>query len=281
MEEERKAYHLVLVYSYGAGFFSLFNKLFGYLQKYKPIVAVTFQVYNPFNAYGEGEIFGKVFVPYINKEYLQNTIEVIECFNYCDETLTGKQASKLYTEKSCLENNISLHWRQEMNILWKTYYQVHNASILQKFQEFVERMNSYRLQGKRIVTFLLRHPALHVEQENNILPAYEMYDAAIQEQAKGNLNSVVLVCLTDSQEAYRYFLEKYKNDTILFPEVERRWADESDSTYNKGGHEKIEMAMLSVLYLAVGDHFIHPVSNMATAALIINPAITNTYLVGI
>ncbi len=280
-EAKQKVYHLVLVYSYGAGFFSLFNKLFGYLQKYSPIVAVTFQVYNPFKAYGEGEIFGKVFVPYINQTYLNDDIEVIECFSYCDETLTGKQASRLYTTKGCIDNNISLNWRQEMNVLWRTYYQVHNQSIIQKLQAFVEQLNTYRAQGKRIITFLLRHPALHVEQENNILPSFEMYDKAIQTQAGGDLSKTVLVCLTDSQEAYEYFSEKYKNAHILFPEVQRRRADETDSTYNPGGDEKIEMAMLSVLYLSAGDHFIHPVSNMATAVLIINPAITNTYLVGI
>jgi hypothetical protein len=280
MEGKRKAYHLVLVYSYGAGFFSLFNKLFGYLEKYSPIAAVSFQVYNPFKAYGEGEIFSKVFIPYVNQEYINDDIEVVECFHYTDEKLTGRIASRLYTEKGCLENNISLHWRQQMNVLWRTYYQVHNQSIIRKFQTFVEQLKTYRVQGKRIVTFLLRHPALNVEQENNILPSYAMYDTEIQNQCKGDLSKVVLVCLTDSQEAYEYFSEKYKNFKIIFPEVERRRANETDSTYNAGGDEKIEMAMLSVLYLSVGDHFIHPVSNMATAVLIINPAITHTYLVG-
>jgi hypothetical protein len=281
MEPKEKAYHLVLVYSYGAGFFSLFNKLFGYLEKYSPIAAVTFQVYNPFKAYGEGEIFSKVFAPYINPGYLNHEIEVVECFRYCNEMLTGRTASRLYTERTCLEHNIPLTWRKDMHVLWKTYYQVHNQSILQKFQTFVEQMNLYRVQGKRIVTFLLRHPALHVEQENNTLPSFEMYDEEILKQAQGDLSKVVLVCLTDSQEAYQYFSEKYKENTILFPDVDRRWAHETDSTYNPGGDEKIEMAMLSVLYLSAGDHFIHPVSNMATAVLLINPSITNTYLIGV
>jgi hypothetical protein len=281
MESNKKAYHLVLVYSYGAGFFSLFNKLFGYIEKYSPIAAVSFQVYNPFKAYGEGEIFSKVFAPYVNPAYLDHEIEVIECFRYCDEKLTGRTASRLYTEESCLQNNISRNWRQELHAVWKTYYQIHNKSILQKFYRFVEQMNEYRLQGKRIVTFLLRHPALAVEQENNKLPSVEMYDEAILKQAKGDLSSVVLVCLTDSQEAYHHFSETYKNTQIVFPEVERRWAHETDSTYNPGGDEKIEMAMLSVLYLSVGDHFIHPVSNMATAVLLINPYISNTYLIGV
>jgi hypothetical protein len=280
MESSKKAYHLVLVYSYGAGFFSLFNKLFGYLEKYQPIYAISWQVYNPFNAYGEGEIFGKVFAPYVNVDYKDYEIETIECMRYCDGKLTGREACRLYRAETCIENGISLNWRNEMNSLFHTYYKLANQKIYTQYIEFAQKIQGYRNQGKKVITFLLRHPALNVEQENNILPTYEMYDDEILRVSGGDASQCVLVCLTDSQEAYEYFMEKYKHSTILFPDVQRRRANETDSTYNPGGDEKIEMAMLSVLYLATGDHFIHPVSNMATSVLIINPNISHSYLIG-
>lgn len=280
MESSKKAYHLVLVYSYRAGFFSLFNKLFSYLEKYKPIYAVSWQVYEPFKAYGEGEMFSKVFVPYVNMEYKDYEIEVIECFHYCNDKLTGQTASRLYTDEGCLTYNISLNWRNEMNYLFKTFYQIHNQRILGKYIHFLQMIQIYKEQGNKIITFLIRHPILKDEQENKVMPSYQMYDDEIMKVANGDLSKTVLICLTDSQEAFHYFQEKYKTSTMLFPEVERRWETEIDSVCNPGGDEKVDMAVLSVLYLTAGDHFIHPVSNMATAVLIINPNIQNTYLVG-
>ena len=280
MEPSKKAYHLVLTYSYRAGFFSLFNKLFGYLEKYKPIYAVSWQVYEPFKAYGEGEMFSKVFVPYVNQDYKDYEIEVIECFHYCDGKLTGVDASKLYSEQGCLANNISLNWRNEMNIYFKTYYQIHNQRIIGKYVGFLQQVQAYKEQGKKIITFLLRHPILKDEQENKVMPSYAMYDEEIMKVASGDISKAVLICLTDHQEAFEYFQEKYKDQTILFPDVERKRENELDSVCVPGGDEKVDMAVLSVLYLTAGDHFIHPVSNMATAALIINPNLQHTYLVG-
>lgn len=280
MESSKKAYHLILTYSYGAGFFSVFNKLFGYLQRFQPVYAVSWYVMNPSNAYGEGEIFSKVFTPYVNLEYKDYEIQPVVCTKYIDGTLTGREACRLYTREGCEKYNIPLDWRKQMNNLFLKYYLIHNQSILTKYQEFLQRIYMYKQEQKKIITFLLRHPALNVEQENNVLPSYEMYDHEILKVSGGDLSKSVLVCLTDSQEAFEYFTEKYKNYTILFPDVERVRANEIDSTYRPGGDEKIEIAMLSVLYLTAGDHFIHPVSNMATAVLIINPNIEHSYLVG-
>lgn len=278
-----KAYHLVLRYHEGAAFFSILNKLMNHIQKYKPVAAISWNVEFPFNIYGDGETFSQVFAPYINLDYEGYEIETIFCDNYTNQSLTGPTAKLLYTEEGCKSDECiqSMNWRNELNDYWNTYCKIIEPTVLELFSEFQKMIEDERAQGKTIITFLARHLDHGREQENNVMPGFALYDEKIKEIAGEDLSNVLLICMTDSMEAYNYFSEKYKNDTILFPPTERQWAHQPQTAFSEGTNARVPMAMLSVLYLTTGDHFIHPISNMSTAVMYINPKIKNHYLVGV
>jgi hypothetical protein len=276
------AYHLRMLYHEGAGFFSLVNKLLTYVKMYQPVYKISFEVNTPLNTYGKGEIFRKLFYDTTNPTYESYTIEDIDCWMFPDETYTGHTAAKLYTEQSCIENNLPPTWRTDMNILWNTYLKIHNQEVLERFEEFKETLEMVTQGGKkRVITMLARHLDHGKEQPNKKLPGFEQYDEEIL-KIESDLEKLVIVCLTDSTEAYEYFKEKYKNYTIVFPPVERQRANELQVGYTcDGSDERIYTAMLSVLYLTLGEYFLHPASNMATAVMYINTQIKNVYIVGV
>lgn len=278
-----KAYHLVLTYHEGAAFFSILNKLMNHIQKYKPVAAISWNVQFPFNIYGEGETFSQVFEPYIDETYEGYEIETILCKCFTNQSLTGHTARYLYNEEDCKRDECiqSMDWRNELNSYWKKYCKIIHPSVLDLFPEFQKVIDEERTNGKTIITFLARHLDHGREQMNKVMPSFSLYDEKIKEIAGNDLSKVVLICMTDSMEAYNYFSEKYKDHNILFPPTERQWAHEPQTAFSEGTNARIPMAMLSVLYLTTGDHFIHPISNMSTAVMYINPKIKNHYLVGV
>lgn len=276
-----KAYHLALVYHEGAAFFSIVNKLMCFVQKYQPVAAVSWHVNFPFNIYGEGETFGKVFEPYFDPTYENYDIETIICDHYFDQSLTGTEVAKLYTEETCRkQTKQSMDWRLELHGYWNTYFKIHNPEILEKFEIFKSFVDMEKQEGKTIITMLVRHLAHANEQENGVYPNFQLFDNEIEKIAGGDLNKVTIICMTDSMEAFTYFKKKYENYNIQFPHTERQWAYEPQTAFSSGTEARICMAMLSVLYLTTGDYFIHAVSNMSTAVMYINPQIKNIYLVG-
>lgn len=275
-----KAYHLALVYHEGAAFFSIVNKLMNYIQQYKPVAAITWDVNFPFNVYGDGETFSQVFDRYIDMSYDGYEIETIYCHMYTEPSLTGKDASLLYTEEGCKQTIQSVDWRNELHGYWNKYFKIHNETVLDSFEMFKGFVDQEREEGKTIITMLARHLDHGREQENKVMPHFELYDHEIQKITGGDFSKVVIICMTDSMEAYNYFSEKYKDVNIRFPPTERQWAHEPQTAFCSGTNARISMAMLSVLYLSTGDYFLHPVSNMSTAVMYINPDIKNIYLVG-
>lgn len=263
-----KAYHLLLKYN-GAGFWSIFNKLMNYLQNYEPIYKITWDVYSPWNIYGQGEIMGKVFQPYENPSYASYEIEEVICDEYINQRLTGKEAQHLYTEDDYI-------WRQDLNEFWTTYIHLHEH-VTEKFNHFKEYIKG--MEKKTIITMLVRHPTLGYEQPNGRMPSFEQYDEVISKLAP-KLDDVLLVCMTDLQEAYDYFSEKY-GDAIVFPPTARSSKKQGEAFTSQEGDESSAMnALLIAMYLSIGDHFIHHTSNIATAALYMNTTMKSHFLIG-
>jgi hypothetical protein len=270
-----KAYHLILKY-HAAGFWSIFNKLMNYLHHYEPIYKITWDVHSPFNTYGEGEIMGRIFEPYVNPAYETYDIEDIICDGYMNEIITGKQAANLYTEVSREENNIPETWRMDLNKLWTEHIHI-KKSLLEQFSLFKEFIES--LEKKIIICMLVRHPALRFEQPNGKMPEFQQYDEVIR-KISPSLENTLIICMTDLQEAYEYFSEKY-GDCILFPPTDRSSSESGEPHTSKQGHENSAAHALCVaLNLSIGHHFIHHTSNISTAVLYINPCIQNHFVVG-
>ena len=270
-----QAYILVLYY-HGAGFFSIFNKLMNFLQTYSPVYKIVWNVHCPWNHYGDGEIMSQVFEPYENKKYKDYQHITVSCEKYLDGTLTGQAAHALYTTETCKQHNLSVNWRQELHNLFFSYIQI-KQHILQQVSQFKAYLKT--LPDHVVVTVLVRHPILACEQPHNKMPSFEQYDNKIASIQQNVGKPLKLIFLTDHQEAYVYFRTKYP--TANFPPVDRASSLEQEAhTVKVRTSLSIDQALLSVLYLALGQHFIHPTSNMATAVLYINSKCTNHFLVG-
>lgn len=247
-----------------------------YLQTYTPIYKITWDVVSPFHTYGFGEVMGRVFEPYENPMYASYEIEEIICDGYINEILTGKQAANLYTEESRRAHTIPESWRKDLNTLWTECIHI-KGHVLDRFTQFKEFVES--MEKQTIICLLVRHPALHYEQPNGKMPNFEQYDEVIS-KISPNLDNTLIVCTTGLQEAYEYFSNKY-GDAIVFPPTERVSSNEKEFHMSVQGDESSAMNALYIpLYLSIGHHLIHHTSNIATAALYINPDMQNHFVVG-
>jgi hypothetical protein len=270
-----KAYVLVLKY-HGAGFYSIFNKLMNYLQFYTPIYKIVWEVECPHCHYGRGEIMSKVFESYIDETYKIYEIETIICNEYLDNTLTGQQALQLYTQDGCKAGNIPLTWRSNLNEMYKKYIHL-KPHVQQNIHEAKELISQYN--KKKIITMLIRHPALAREQPNEKMPEFSQYEDEIR-KISPNLEDTLIVCLTDHMEAYEYFQSRYSG-IMIFPSVDRASTNREEAHCSRERNDDaVVEAVLSIYYLTMGDDFIHHTSNMSTAVLYINPLIKNHFVVG-
>jgi len=278
------AYHLIMRY-HDAGLFSIINKLMNYLQTYKPIYKISWEVYSnqdsygeSNNYYGEGEILGKLFEPYINTEYKDYNIIDIECYAYVNQNMTGTPGNYIYTNEGCINQNISVDWRYEFNTFWNTYIKI-KPDLQIKIDKIKNEIKSKN--KSKVITILVRHDYLKREQLYYKLPSYDIYDDTINTITNNDLDDTLLICCTAVKEAYNHFSKKYENNSIIIPECNRTSNSESESHRipNQTDNDLYE-AFLTVIYLSVGDYFIHPNSNMSTAVIFINPKINNIFLVG-
>jgi hypothetical protein len=268
------AYNLILQNNC-SGLFSIFNRLIGCFQTYNNIYKITWNVKN--SLYGDEECFSKVFHTYINNEYKDYIIKDIICEYEGSKYLfryTGVDAHKLYTNELCIQNNIPVNWRLDINNYWNKYIKI-KPEILEIYENYKLYIESFN--KKKIITFSIRHPTHGIEQINGKQPSFEQYNNAIDNLYDDN---TLLICSTDSTEAFEYYSSRY--NSIIFPHADRSRANECQmhGTTDKNNINKLYSVILSVLYLSLGNYYIHSVSNMATAVLYINPNISNIYLIG-
>jgi len=277
MNNNLKAYHLILKNHTGGGFFSVFNKIINNLQFYFPIYKITWDVVDERNYYGNGEMFNKIFEVYIDDQYKEYNITDIFCIDYYDDRICGPNANYMYREDMYKYRNIWPNWRELYNKIWSKYIII-KPEILEIFNKFKESM--IKIKKKQIITFLVRHPVLNNEQLHKKLPSFQQYDDEINNLTNNDLNNTLLICCTDSEEAYNYFSKTYKNN-IIFPPSYRAKNTENEAHRNYHDlDDKLYQAILCTLYLTIGDFFIHPNSNMAIAAMYINPNLKNIFLIG-
>jgi len=265
-----EVYNLILQNPSG-GIFSTFNKLLNYFIELDNIYKITWNVYSQF--YSDDECFSKIFKNYYNSDYENFEKKDIICDYNNNYRFTGVDAHYLYIPNGTEKYNVPNNWRIKINNYWKKYITLQD-DIVSKFNEFKVFINSY--EKTNIITMLIRHPDHGREQINNKQPSLEQFENKMNNLYDSNS---LVICLTDSIEAYTYFSNKY--NYIIFPDTERTYANETQPVILTCKREsKIKEGLLSTLYLTLGNHFIHSVSNMSTAVLYINPDIESHYLIG-
>lgn len=255
-----------------AGFFSNFNKVIQNLYFHiNEVEKITWQMTgNIFNLYTNNkneDVYSKLFVPYSNNTLITNILEDIYIDRYVDYTYTAHTVANIYLSED-------QNWRTEYN---KAY----NRFI--KFTNFInDTWNAYyasffnKTPNTPKVGILIRNGLLSTEQPNGRLPTVEQYVQAINTL---NLTSPSIVCAVDNLEELAYLSNHF---TCYYNEQTTR----SKNKYDTEPHSKSSTILDAAFHFLEGvmlskcDYLIHPVSNMATAALYMNPTLKNTFLIG-
>jgi len=267
MLNKDKPVKIILKYS-NAGFWSIFNKLMNYLIYYNNVQLVEFDVSYPSDTrvlfYGKDNFFERLFEAYDNKSSCE-LITVI-ANNYLTYEATGCYANWLHVSEEL--------WREKYNAVFKKYINIRPE---------ISNLDYYNLpKNKKKISLLIRHPALSHEQINNRMPTFSQYDLIIESLLSKYNNECIFILATDLIEAREYFEKKYSEYSIIHPfsvKTSKNVNEARDIIYN-GNEDLAKISVQTVLLLATGDHFIFPNSNMATAALYINPSMIAHYLIG-
>lgn len=239
------------VHCHDAGLFSLINKVVTCLGLYE-IVHVDFSKGDRC-LYGDGdEMWSALFLP-----TEPNNGETI--YGYPDSSITSVNVSALYG---------SSEWRQRYHDCW-TKLRVQPEIILAANQ-FVMR----HWANRDVVSVLVRATTHCSEQIGNRTQSLEEYAQAFERIRKPDSMLHVMACDNDTIE---WFRNRY--DISCYPYANRTESREKDYHLHRAQTVQDAITTLTeVLILSRSRALIHPISNMATAALYINPEMESIYL---
>ena len=256
--------HLI-VHQHEGGFFSNFNKVISFLETHPEVSKITWDLQGqPFGAfaYNCGEVFSKLFVPFWDKNPIEGEPYILS--EYVDQRHTGKNAHGLYTGHQ--------GWRNSLHRTLQQYIRI-TPYLIPRIKSIHDTFNSVKDRPK--VGILKRNELLKCEQQKNCMPAFEQYQAAIKEL---KLEKPVFMFSIDNL----YDLDQFKAEfrPHMYSPGMRRTQKNTDMEphFLPGTQQDAAAAFLDVYMLSMCDYFIHPVSNMATAALYFNPKMKSIYL---
>jgi hypothetical protein len=246
------------------GFFSNFNKVTTFIKNTQHnIVKINWnlqgQKYGAF-AYNCGEVFGKLFQPF-------NTNDPIDIYynleTYSDMSYTGKNVhDKYYTTE----------WRYTFNDTLKYFIA---TEYLQTHLNIVNSNWHDKLQNKQVIGVLKRNELLKSEQKNNSLPTLDKY---FEEIDKILTDDTYIYLAVDNVHDLNAFIYRYKN-CIFNPHSRRtQYNTDCEPHFTPGTENDALNTYLEVYLLSKCNYFIHPLSNMATAALYFNYNLKSIYI---
>lgn len=247
--------HACIVYPHFAGLWSMINKVVTCAERYAN-VHVAWQgghLYDPTGAQGN-------FWDYLFENNGPRLPDAEPVTDYPDMWLTYKNPAKLYVQED-------QSWRHTCNAIWRGF------GIRREF----ERDAALLMRSWPYVSAMIRSGWHGGEQPSGKLQTWEQYGEAI-DAALAEYKGAGLYIAASDWESVLWARERYPG-VVIHPNVKRAAtrADEyhlsNPSTFEDAGH-----CMAEVLALSQAVALIHPVSNMATAALYINPTVKSIYL---
>ncbi len=234
-----------------AGLFSLINK-----------VALCHTLYDHVHvdmSQGEGFIYGKenwwplLFAPTVPPEGEHDTI-----FHYPDHRITGREAGNAYLSED------SIKWRNQFHESW---YKMRVDNDLELHAEF------YAASAERdIVGALIRCNGHRGEQLSDKTQSLDEYATAFEKIKKPDS----ILHVMGDYESLRWFQARFA--TTFFGYNRNATRDDDKHMTTPQTIEDAKACLKEVLVLSKCRALIHPVSNMATAALYINPELESVYL---
>lgn len=254
----------IIVKQHEGGFFSNFNKVISFLEKNNNVEKITWdlkgQAFGAF-AFNCGEVFSHLFSPY-NTQRECNQEEVLK--EYVDQRHTGRNVHNCYTG--------SQDWRYSLNCVYNKY--ITPTEFLRNKIKQVDELFE-QIQDKQKIGILKRNDLLKCEQQQNKMPELSLYENEIN---KIYTKNSALILSVDNTSDLNFFKNKYK-PTIFSPIIRRtNVATDMEPHFTPGTHIDAATIFLDVYMLSKCNYFIHPVSNMATAALYFNPELKSKYI---
>lgn len=252
----------------GGGFFSQFNLVVqGLVQHDGNIDCVEWDMQDAGAfQYNSGEIYKPLFEEYTNnKEYT----ETITVNNFYDQNYTAHLAASKYTSSD------QKQWRNTYHSIYTKY--IKHTDYLNDIFNNVYSEQFARYNDTPKVGILIRNNNLAAEQPRQAVPTNELYIRAISEL---NLKDFTLICAIDNRQDLEFYKRNY--NTICNENTSR-----SETRYHGEAHCVSNLTKIDAAYhylegfaLSKCDYLIHPVSNVATAALYMNPKLKNMFVIG-
>jgi hypothetical protein len=255
----------IIFLQHEGGFFSNFNKVISYLANNSEVSKITWdlkgQPYGAF-AYSCDEVFSHLFKQYSSGVAPIKDIRIKE-FEYLE--YTSGNVHKLY-----ISDNQS--WRLKLYETFVKY--IEPTPHLQRSIDVVDATFS-SLSGIK-VGILKRNQLLKCEQVSGSMPHINEYLNIINE-IEGNKTLILSV---DNETDLNTFRSMYPNDRCIFSKSIRRTNVDTDREphFTPSSVQDAIYYFMDVYMLSKCDYLIHPISNMATAALYMNPNLKSIYL---
>jgi hypothetical protein len=167
------------------------------------------------------------------------------------------------------------NWRQELNAVYRKFFR-YEPVVSCKLESYAPRLRSY----PHKVAILSRGSALSAEQHGHRMPTREEYREAITYyKQQYSSEKLLFVLCVDNEEDLAYYQELCKPYPTFCTTIRR--ADNGAQEPHIGPQSSINDAIDTVVELelcAMCDVLVHPVSNMATIILLMNPSLASKYL---
>lgn len=245
-----------IVLSHNAGLFSLVNKVVMCMSLYERVqVDFTKGDPHPYQPNTEN-LWDKLFKP---TDPIGGPCDQV--LYYPSMWLTGPDAAKCYAGDQ--------GWRHDLNFYWN------KLEILPAIQERIDRFAKEHIGGRPYVSALIRSDYHSREQANLKSQPLEWYEATI----RGELQAGELVYVSaGDHKTIQWFQQRFDN-LVVFPDTRRLPDRELDLLiHSPNTAEDAINCLIEVVIMSQGRALIHPVSNMSTAALYMNPKLKGVFL---
>ncbi len=242
-----------IVKAHRAGLGSLLNAVITCMELYNP-VAVDWRG----TLYSDEDIWPMLFQP---TPPLEGPYDIIT--GYPSQWLTYKAAGYLYQMED-------VAWREKCHRLWQ------RIKPLPRVTAFVNWFVEEHFAKRPVVAVLVRaHPSAG-EQLTNRIQTLDEYATAIEAELRGSDRRQVYIASSDEQ-SLSWFRDRF--NVRHHPGTRRAETRDVDRHLAVKQNEIDALNVLQeVLIMARTDVLIHPVSNLATACLYINPSLRSVYL---
>lgn len=243
-----------IVYPHGGGVFSLLNNVITCLDLYRGGKVHPDWTGSSYGRPEDGNLWNYLFEP---TEAPTGDYDVIR--GYPDQWLTYKNVHHLYTGDQ--------EWRERLNYLYETF-----ISPLPEIMARVDEFINFHL-GPHYTSALIRFDGHSGEQVSDQSQGLNQYMGAILDNWLPE-EKVFVMC---GDFATMEYFNTASGDAVFYPHT-RRTPDRSTDCFGFNSIEDAKNVLIEVLIASRGRALFHGISNMSTAALIINPSLKSIYL---